>query len=495
MSNPWKWAALSAALLAACAPPQKVRMLVKMRPGQKSVFLAGVLKPFEKKNNCVIEVATYEDPATLQDLLARPDDSIDLVHTPLDMTRALVGRGLVAPLDEGAPPQEIPELRKEYFLMDLAAVRNQYYFLPHFLETPVLVYMKSQVAEAVQYWELHKPEINKALARYNGKGLPRNYELEKDPSQWDFFDLFVAGYYWSVKEVRGERRGRMALGSVLSPRTPRGLIDKCFQAGANSDAVLRMSDEGVADAFQWQSVLIREGVINPGLVKNKWGEEKIWQGLQSGEIFLAEATQLDAFLIHGNGTPQMPGFLSDPEDMGLALMPKGCSLLLGPKGFPQREGRRAVATRDWWWGVTRRAVDKPLAFKLAHYLSNTRNQIEECGTFGMVPARQDLLGELGLMFGGGWTSEVFQAASQQIVENRYTVFPMVEEFPEVAANYEAAFRELCLPGATQRTRFEDIRKALDERFVPRQRQILGDKYPSGPRSLSRAPDPARTRPD
>jgi hypothetical protein len=490
MSTPRQrpYLAALAVFLVACSPPAKVRMLVKMRPGQKDVFQASILKPFEKKHHCVVQVETYEDPGTLQDLLSNPGDTIDLVHTPLDMTRALVGKGLVAPLEDGAAASEIPDLRKEYFLMDLASVRSHYYFVPHFMETPVIVYLKPQVAEAVQYWEVYRADITKALAKYNGKGLPRNYALEKDPSLWDSFDLFVVGYYWNAKEVRGERRGRMALGSILSPRTPRGLIDKAYQAGATSEAVLRMSDDGVVDAFQWQSVLIREGMINPTLVKNKWGDEKIWQGLQSGEIFLCEATQLDAFLIHGNGTPQMPGYLPNPQDMGLALMPKGASLLLNAKGSPLREGRHNVATRYWWWGVTRRASDKPLAFKLAHYLSNVRNQVEECGTFGMIPARQDLLGELGLMFGGGWTSEVFQAASQQIVENRYTVFPMVEEFPRVAENYTAAFHELCLPGPHQRTRFEDIQSALEEHFVPKQRQILGDKYPQS-KAISSAPAP------
>jgi hypothetical protein len=102
----------------------------------------------------------------------------------------------------------------------------------------------------------------------------------------------------------------------------------------------------------------------------------------------------------------------------------------------------------------------------------------------MVPVRQDLLGELGLMFGGGWTSEVFQAASQQLVENRYTVHPLIEEYDGVARNYAEAFREICLSGSSQKTRLEDIRKALDERFVPRQRRILGDKYPG--RALSGA---------
>src|SRR3954468_17023298 len=110
MIRTWNWAWLAALIAVACSPPAKVRMLVKMRPGQKDVFQSRILKPFEKKYNCRVQVETYEDPSALVDLLRRPSDSVDLVHTPLDMTRALVGGNLVAPLEEAAEPSEIPEL-------------------------------------------------------------------------------------------------------------------------------------------------------------------------------------------------------------------------------------------------------------------------------------------------------------------------------------------------------------------------------------------------
>ena len=468
---------LAAIIATACSPPAKLRMLVHMPPAQKEQFQARVLKPFEKKNDCIIEIKTYEDPGELPALLSAPGDTFDLVNPPLEMTRALVGKNLITPLDEIADAKQMGEIRKEFFLMDLAGVRGQLYFLPRFLETPVLIYLKSQVAEAVLYWEIRRDEINRALARHNGRGLPTSYNLEKDPSQWDAFDLFVAGYYWSMKEVQGQRRGRVALGPMDGPRLAQGLMDKSFQGGASQEGILRMSDDQVADMYQWQSVLIREGIVNSNLLKNKWTVDRIRSGFQSGEIFLCEGTQMDAFYIHGNGTREMPGMLANPEDMGLAVMPKGGSLQLDSRGLPLREGRRSVGTRGWWWAVTRRATDKPLAFKLARHLGSTNSQIEECTAFGMVPTRQDLLGEMGLMFGGGWTSEVFQVASQQLVENHFTVLPMVEEYDDMARNYAEAYRDLCLPGPGQKTKFEDIQRALEERYIPRQRQILGGKYP------------------
>jgi ABC-type glycerol-3-phosphate transport system substrate-binding protein len=468
---------LLALLAAGCAPTAKLKLVMRMRPDQESLYRTRILKPFEKKHKCIVELKAYQDPAALPALLAA-GDSVDLADPPLSMTRDLVGRNLIAPLDEIIPPRDLAELRKEYFLMDMGAVRGQSYFLPRYLETPVLLYLKSQVAEAVQYWDLRRDDINRALVKYNGKGLPRNYALEKDPSQWDYFDLFVVGYYWSNKEVQGQRRGRMALGPLGSPSMPQSLMDKGFQAGATPDALLRMNDEAVADMFQWQSALVREGILNPNLVKARWSDAQIREGFQSGELFLSETTQMEAFLIHGSGTPESPGFLANPEDMGMALMPKGNSLMLDARSFPQREGRRGVATRGNWWGVTRQSRNRELAFRLAHYLANTQNQILESSAFGIIPVRQDLLGELGLMFGGGWTSDVFQTASQQLVENRYTVAPLLEEAAGVGQNYLAAYESICLPGEGQQSKYEDVRKALEERFVPRQKQILGPKYPA-----------------
>jgi ABC-type glycerol-3-phosphate transport system substrate-binding protein len=488
--------AAAALLAAACSPPAKVRMLAHMSgPAQKAHFQSRVIKPFEKKHDVIVDLVTYDDPGRLPALLSAPGDTFDLVNPPLEMTRALVARGLVAPLDEFVPAGDLADLRKEYFLLDLGRAQGRQYFVPRYLETPTLIYLKSHVAEAAQYWEIRRAEIDRILARHNGKGLPTGYVLEKDPSAWDAYDIFVAGYYWSQKEVKGQRRGRIALGPMDAPRLAQGLMDKAFQMGATHDGVLRMDDDAVADMFQWQGVLLREGVINPNLPRHRWTADRIRQGFRSGEIFLCEGTQTDAFLIHGNGTRELPGMLDDPEDMGLAVMPKGASLSLDGRGLPLREGRRNVGTRGWWWGVTRRSARKPLAFKLVRHLGGMASQIEEGTAFGVVSARQDLLGEMGLMFGGGWTSEVFQVASQQMVENRHTIAPLVDAYDAMAGNYVEAWRELCLPGAGRKTDFPHIRRTLEERYAPRQRAILGDRYPDRTLSRGLSPGPASDRAD
>jgi len=63
------------------------------------------------------------------------------------------------------------------------------------------------------------------------------------------------------------------------------------------------------------------------------------------------------------------------------------------------------------------------------------------------------------------------------VENRLTVAPLVEEFADMSQNYLSAYEDTACPQTTRRPRFEDIQKALEDRWIPRQRQILGAKYP------------------
>ena len=43
-----------------------------------------------------------------------------------------------------------------------------------------------------------RPAINRVLKKYNGKGLPRRYQLEADPLN-GIFDVFVAGYFGLIQ--------------------------------------------------------------------------------------------------------------------------------------------------------------------------------------------------------------------------------------------------------------------------------------------------------
>jgi ABC-type glycerol-3-phosphate transport system substrate-binding protein len=457
-------------LFVACAPPARLRYLTHAPPEQRN-FLKERLKPFEKKNRVVVEIAAYDDPADLSLRLSGRDSVPDLVEIPSDAAPALVRDGVLASLDAEWKAGEGARWRREFFLTDLARVGGGRYLLPRFLETRILVYSKSRVRDAAAKWSLQREEIDAALRRQNGRGLPADFRLEEDPAQWDFFDLFAAGWYWKSHETRGAKRGRIACPAGEGTDAVLALWDHGFRLGADSTALARMDGPGVHRLFQWQSLFSQEGVCHPATTRGS-PDSPLLDLFAAGEVFLAETYPRTAWRIHGNGSVQLPGAARDPEDLGFATLPAGASPELDAAGAPRLEGGSGAATRIWWLAVPARSPAKSLALKLAGHLTEARFQIEECAGFGLVPARKDLLADLGLLYGGDWMEEAFQAAARQLLANRHTMGPRRPDFPETARLYSEAYQQICAARKLQSP--QDIVQTLERSFAPRARRILGE---------------------
>ncbi|MBF0432846.1 MAG: extracellular solute-binding protein [Fibrobacteria bacterium] len=487
---PWLISAIFSFMLLNCASPKKMTVIIKMMPAQEEHFRKKVIPPFEKKHNVKVDVQTMENVNDLPKLIKEADeaDGLHLVKVPFEMTRVLTGQNLILPIDSILPPEGIQGLKSEYFLMDLVKLNKHYFYMPRKFETRTLLYLKSYVREAVNNWETLRDEINMVLKRHNKYGLPKDFRLEKDPAEWDYFDIFVVGFYWKSKEISGAKMPRIAHRAKRYPGTALRMMDRAYQLGASPSDILRFNGEPMIDMLMWEALYTQEQIYNPKMYQEEWSGGDIWKGFRSGDVFLSFMTQIDAFFVHGAGTEAMPGFISNPEDMGVAIMPKGVSLLIDQDGAPLREGSRSITTGGWWWGIPRNTPDRQLSFELAHYITNTENQIEGCSGFGMVPVRQDMLSELGLMFGGGWISEVFHVASQQLVENKFTVIPLVDEYSDIGKNYIDAFYDICIGGNTGPDGIIDynhIQKVLSDKYIPKQKNILQKKYPP-PRSSARS---------
>ncbi len=450
-----------------CASPKRLHMVVKMRLAQENDFHKNVLRPFEKSHNCKIIMQTYTDNKNLQEILDKNGDSLDLINMPLELMRFGVTQNKILALDKILTPEEGAEIKKEYFLTDLARIGGHTYFIPRQLETPLLIYSKAQVQEAVQFWENDRESIERVLVKANGQGLPKPYQLEKDPNEWDFYDLFVVGVYWRNKEIHGQKKGRIAIGSAW----PQALMDMAYLSGAKPEEVMRLRELAIVDMFQWQSLFVREGIFPAMLMRENWGSNELFKAWQSGDIFLSFMSQQDFFWLHGNGTSEIPGVIKDLNDIGVARMPKGLSLMQEPSGKPLRQGGRNVCTRSTWWGVGAKSQTPMIAYELAHYLTSTKNQIMESSAYGIIPARQDLLGELGLMFGGGWMSDFFSITSQQLVENRFTLFPLVDDYEVMDRTYMEALQEFGQVSRNQKWGFVEIEKTLQEKYIPRLQSI------------------------
>src|SRR6266852_7165035 len=184
----------------------------------------------------------------------------------------------------------------------------------------------------------------------------------------DFFDLFVAGWFWKTHETRGLKRGRLACASGEGTEAVLNLWDQGFRMGADTSALARMQGASVQQLFQWQAAFAQEGLCHPGALQNA-NATPLPQLFQRQEVFLAEAYPRDVWRLHGNETVQLAGVAAHPEDLGVTTLPKGISPWVDGRGQARAEtGGGAAATRIWWFAVPSRSHLKPLALKLAQHL-------------------------------------------------------------------------------------------------------------------------------
>jgi hypothetical protein len=54
-----------------CAPPVKVKVVLRLRPDQEELYRNRLLKPFEKKHNCIVEIKSYSPRSLLSSLPQR----------------------------------------------------------------------------------------------------------------------------------------------------------------------------------------------------------------------------------------------------------------------------------------------------------------------------------------------------------------------------------------------------------------------------------------
>lgn len=478
-----------AVLLVSCTQQQQQEftILIRMMPAQDRYFRDEVVPVFEKENNCKINVATFESQWDIERLLkldaSKKNPAIALVKTPFEMTRVLARKGLMMPLTEAVDSNQVNVDMAEYHQLasGLGFIDGRAYYIPRKLETRVLFYRKSMVADAVSKLPAHKVRINAELKKQNGYGLPAGYALEEEPAQWDFYDLYVVGSIWANEEYNGVKMGRLAHRGANYGGTSLFFVDRGLQLGASKDDVLKLTTDPMAEMFLWERVLVRNGLYNPGMWNDQWRGSQIYNGIKDGKVFLAYLQQIDNFLVHGwPEDPAMQTYLPEEGDMGLAVVPKAVSFRLDKDGKPVIEGTRSISSGGWWWGIPKAATHKEMAYKLARFITNKQNQAEEVTRFGMLPVRKDILANLEQVFFEGWVGDIFRVSVEQVKLNELTTVPLVEQYSLVAKNIYEAWSKLCVeydPSKDGELDFEGIKARLTSDFLPEQQEILGDDFP------------------
>lgn len=485
---------LSLAFLAGCgkgkSEAKEYTVLIHMLPDQEKFFRNEILTPFERLNNCKINIVQFDKMWYIETALdlqkEKTDPSIILVKVPFEMTRVLAGKGLMQSLDSVVPPAQLEQDLAEYhpLAMGMGYVDGKPYYVPRKLETRVLFYLKSKVNDAVANWKKFEKDIVKVLKEQNGIGLPKDYALESDPEQWDNYDIFVMGWYWAHTKYFDT--------NVLMPRiahradkyegTALGLVDKALQFGATSDDILKMNTEPVVDMFTWEAMYIKDGIYNPDMWNSAWRGADLYKAIGDGKVFLTVFQQIDCFNVHGwDENPEMRGFLKSQDDMGIATMPRAVSFALNPDGTYKKTGTKKISTGGWWWGIPRTSPNKDIAYKLARFITNRDNQAVECTKYGMIPVRKDILNNISETFSLGWVGDIFRVSVAQLDINELTTVPLVKEYGEISKAYIESWYELCIDkfGKPSKEKVDAavIQGVLNGKYNPQARQILKENYP------------------
>jgi ABC-type glycerol-3-phosphate transport system substrate-binding protein len=221
------------------------------------------------------------------------------------------------------------------------------------------------------------------------------------------------------------------------------MATRIFQSGGGTQDLLKMNTEPVIDFFQWESFFIQNGFYHPNMWEKGWSGGDIWRAISEGQVFLAYMHQIDLFFLHGGSDPTMLGYLSDPEDMGITIMPAGVSLELDENGNPKREGFHKSNFYGWWWGIPVTSPDPELSYKLARFITSYQNQIEECTRFGMFPVRLDILDNIQNAFDSEWKQKIFEVSKAQFEKGTENI-PNVSQWPQIQKNYLDAWYDIAV---------------------------------------------------
>lgn len=337
--------------------------------------------------------------------------------------------GLVRAVEDVATPEEIAAIAAEFLpdLVDRAhGPDRKLWFLPKRASLDVTAYLRPAIEDAFLNWEKDRPAIEAALKEANGRGLPKGYELEKSPSQWDDFDLFVASWYWAhhpapwaASRLNGEALAglapRFAHRTGTSDEAVQDLIGSFYRHGLRGRDLGKVDEPAVIDALQWEALFQRHGLIAQECASPEGCDADSVAGLvRSRRVAWATVSQEDSLWIHGGARKDAAWGMDGPSDLGWTLRPAGVSVEVTAEGLPKRTGRTHSFLSAFFWALPIKGADPKLAVLLARFLTQRGLQQREAEALGMLPIRQDIREQYPILFRLDWMQQLLDASYRQI---------------------------------------------------------------------------------
>jgi ABC-type glycerol-3-phosphate transport system substrate-binding protein len=468
--------------------PKPITILIRMMQHQENWFIENILREFEEKNHCKVVIKRFKNDQDLITILQsegyeKSSDNVSLVKAPMFLTLGLYKEGFLDTFEDILMKQQfnktkinswLHKIEDEYDPISLkmssfiTITGKKLFFLPRKLETRLMIYRKSNVADAVKNWHKFAVQLNDILKKENGYGLPKNYNLESDVNKWDYYDVLVASYYWANTQYNGEMTARTAHRSLNYSGTVLGLIDRALQLGADQQDIHDMYgfSEAIIDLFHWEAIFRRYNLYSTEMWQGDgWSGSSIYEGIKKNRVFLAWMHQLDILLICGSEQMGIKGYLDNKEDLGFAIMPLGVSFELTEDGLVKRTGTRKAHTSGWLWGIPKNASEPDLALKLALFITGYKPHLEESKNFCLIPVRRDVHDALNADLKSNWKKNVYAKSTEQLRlngENFVPKFKTLGDYQKFLNDYYDAFEEIIIK---KRYRLEGPHARIDRVFI------------------------------
>ena len=187
---------------------RKRYVVMRLDDDQAAWFRSNVLADFNAEANTDVQLIAVDDEEELQataaDAAKHGKDVVlvDLPTTQLPSAISAVVQSFAGAVGAERIAADLSKLGEK--VLAPGKVGGAQYFLPDMTRVDVAVYRASKVRDAVLHWSALRPQIDAALKKVNGRGLPAGYELDLSPEDWDSYDLFVLGYYWANRVYSGQ---------------------------------------------------------------------------------------------------------------------------------------------------------------------------------------------------------------------------------------------------------------------------------------------------